>query len=226
MLKFLLKLKELFFGPKAKSELEVAQEMRGQLEQAIQQYNSKDRDLSRAKDQAVKDGMAAEAALKNVRAKIDSFPEDDESLQKREAQSDEMKAKRKVDSAKGQLDSIDAAILQNQKLTEGAQQALIRLISAINNFASSPERLRDLVGKIATVGEHYDELVETFSKDTVPALTSIAGTEVSSMLKKNEEESAARKRAKGASAKAPAVMPQGPVHEEEGGHVAPDDLGL
>lgn len=188
---FIAFLKSLFVS-KQLSPREMAEEQIRRIEQAVMEYNSKDRSLHREKEIAVRAGREAEAAYKAKLRELDGCPDEDGSLARAELESAVAELEMEVDKAKSKMNLADGSILQNRKLLDGAEKTLIRLRGALEAGIPVAE-LRQMVTEVVEMGNRYDLAVEDVGSE-IGDLYGSATEEAMRNRRAAAEKSAERKR--------------------------------
>lgn len=152
---FISKIKSLFVSQKQPTPREMAEAQIRVIEQAIMEYNSKDRSLHRDKENAIRDGREADAKLREKQRELDNLPMDDDSFTRDELSSAVAELKREVEKARSKMDLADGNIHDNRLLLEGAEKTLLRLRGALE-AGVPPMQLLQMVKDVAAMGNRYD----------------------------------------------------------------------
>ncbi len=155
---FISWLKALFGIKHKPTPREMAEAQIRQIEQAIMEYNSKDRALHRDKENATRDGREADTKLKETQRKLDDLPAGDDSFTRQELASSVAELQMEVEKAKSKMTLAEGNILQNRQLLEGAEKTLIRLRGALE-AGIPPTQLLQIVKEVADMGDRYDMAV-------------------------------------------------------------------
>lgn len=143
---------------------EMAEAQIRQIEQAIMEYNSKDRALHRDKDNAIREGHEADARRREKRQELDALPAEDDSFKRDELASEVAELENEVDKAKSKMDLADGNILKNRALLEGAEKTLLRLRGALE-AGIPPTQLLQMVKEVAEMGDRYDLAVTNVGEE-------------------------------------------------------------